>query len=50
MSRRRSPSVGKRYPLRTVCEVWRVPRSSVYAAAVAVASARGQTRTQARAE
>jgi hypothetical protein len=31
MSRRRSPIVGKRYPLRTVCEVWRVPRSSVYA-------------------
>ena len=33
MSRRRSPVVGKRYPLRTVCEVWRVPRSSVYALA-----------------
>src|SRR5262249_30261128 len=31
MSRRRSPIVGKRYPLRTVCNVWRVPRSSVYA-------------------
>ena len=29
MSRRRSPIVGKRYPLRTVCEVWRVPRSTV---------------------
>jgi len=33
MSRRRSPIVGKRYPLRTVCDVWRVPRSSVYARA-----------------
>ena len=31
MSRRRSPIVGKRYPLRTVCEVWHVPRSTVYA-------------------
>ena len=31
MSRRRSPVMGKRYPLRTVCDVWRVPRSSVYA-------------------
>jgi putative transposase len=30
MSRRRSPIVGTRYPLRTVYEVWRVP-SSVYA-------------------
>ena len=31
MSRRRSPIVGKRYPQRTVCEVWRVPRSTIYA-------------------
>jgi hypothetical protein len=33
MSCRRSPIVGTRYPLRTVCDVWRVPRSSVYARA-----------------
>ena len=39
MSRRRSPVVGKRYPLRTVCEVWCVPRSSVYALAAASALA-----------
>jgi hypothetical protein len=31
MSRRRSPIVGKRYPLRTVCEVWHVPRATAYA-------------------
>ena len=30
MSRRRSPVMGKRYPLRTVCDAWRVPPSSVY--------------------
>src|SRR5262249_7107476 len=39
MSRRRSPIVGKRYPLRTVCDVWRVPRSSVYALTAASATA-----------
>ena len=39
MSRRRSPIIGKRYPLRTVCDVWRVPRSSVYALAAAPAPA-----------
>ncbi len=39
MSRRRSPIVGKRYPLRTVCDVWRVPRSSVYALTAAPATA-----------
>jgi len=39
MSRRRSPIVGKRYPLRTVCDVWRVPRSSVYALTAAPAPA-----------
>ena len=39
MSRRRSPVMGKRYPLRTVCDVWRVPRSSVYAVAAASATA-----------
>ena len=38
MSRRRSPIVGKRYPLRTVCDVWRVPRSSVYALTAAPAT------------
>src|SRR5262249_61652442 len=36
--RRRSPIVGKRYPLRTVCEVWHVPRSSVYALTTASAT------------
>jgi putative transposase len=39
MSRRRSPILGKRYPLRTVCDVWRVPRSSVYALTAASATA-----------
>ena len=39
MSRRRSPIIGKRYPLRTVCDVWHVPRSSVYALAAAPALA-----------
>jgi len=39
MSRRRSPIVGKRYPLRTVCNVWRVPRSSVYALTAAAGPA-----------
>ena len=39
MSRRRSPIVGKRYPLRTVCDVWQVPRSSVYALTAAPATA-----------
>lgn len=29
MSRRHSPATGKRYPLRVVCAVWQVPRSSV---------------------
>src|SRR4029453_17806848 len=38
MSRRGSPIVGKRYPLRTVCDVWRVPRSSVYALTAAPAT------------
>ena len=37
MSRRRSPIVSKRYPLRTVCEVWHVPRSTVYAGRIAAA-------------
>jgi len=27
-----SPGTGRRYPLTMICEVWRVPRSSVYAA------------------
>jgi putative transposase len=27
-----SPSTGRRYPLTLICETWRVPRSSVYAA------------------
>lgn len=27
-----SPTTGERYPLTTICEVWRVPRSTVYAA------------------
>ena len=39
MSRRCSPILVKRYPLRTVCDVWRVPRSSVYALAAASAAA-----------
>ena len=26
-----SPAVGRRYPLTMICQVWRVPRSSVYA-------------------
>jgi hypothetical protein len=38
MSRWRSPILGRRYPLRTVCEVWRVPRSSVYALAAPATS------------
>jgi hypothetical protein len=37
MSRRRSSILGKRYPLRTVCEVWYVPRSTVYAGRTAAA-------------
>lgn len=28
-----SPATGRRYPLTLICEVWQVPRSSVYAAA-----------------
>ena len=55
MSRRRSPIVGKRYPLRTVCEVWRVPRSSVYAATTStsescLAAKRGPKTAQSDAE
>jgi putative transposase len=33
MSTQTSPSTGRRYPLTLVCQVWRVARSSVYAAA-----------------
>ena len=44
MSRRRSPIVGKRYPLRTVCEVWQVPRSSVYALVAPPATGTGTTK------
>lgn len=29
-----SPGTGRRYPLTMICEAWRVPRSSVYAAGV----------------
>ena len=53
MSRRRSPIVGKRYPLRTVCDVWRVPRSSVYVRAAEPAPAtakRGPKTAQSDAE
>ena len=55
MSRRRSPLMGKRYPLRTVCEVWRVPRSTVYAVAAAMgdsclAAKRGPKTVQSDAE
>ena len=54
MSRRRSPIVGKRYPLRTVCDVWRVPRSSVYAlpgsVAVSPTTKRGPKTAQSDAE
>ncbi len=31
-----SPSVGRRYPLTMICDVWRVPRSSVYVGAATV--------------
>ena len=55
MSRRRSPIVGKRYPLRTVCEVWHVPRSTVYAGRAATtadpaAAKRGPKTVQSDAE
>ena len=32
MRQQRSPSTGRRYPLTMICAVYRVPRSSVYAA------------------
>ena len=44
MSRRRSPIVGKRYPLRTVCEVWHVPRSTIYAGRTAAAASPAATK------
>ena len=34
---RRSPSLAKRHLLRTACEVWQVPRSSVHALTAAQA-------------
>ena len=44
MSRRHSPATGKRYPLRVVCAVWQVPRSSVYATAPGSGSTAGAKR------
>jgi transposase InsO family protein len=35
-----SPSTGRRYPLTLICQVWRVARSSVYAAALPTAALR----------
>jgi putative transposase len=34
-----SPATGRRYPLTLICQVWRVPRSSVYAARLAAPAA-----------
>jgi putative transposase len=44
MSRRHSPATGRRYPLRVVCAVWQVPRSSVYATAPGSAGGTGAKR------